>query len=405
MKKIRIGFIGMGNRAYSLILPLLSEQFRERVEITAIYDKDELKHQFARETIQNDNLKNFSDRDSFLQSGLDLVMVTTPQFAHAENAIAALDAGLEVFLEKPMARTAAECQAIMDAEKRNGKRVFMGFNLRHHPVCGKIAEMIEEGRVGKIQQIVCTDYYSGGFTYFRRWHRFAANSGGLAVEKGCHSIDQINRYAGSVPVRVSAFGGLDRFLPDKDAADYCFKCAKKDSCPFYMDMDKAEELTKKETGIDAVIVNGGQRMDLCVFNTEKDTFDNHLITIEYANSCRAVLAECFTSSVKATSGRQFVINGWDGQIWAEMTGRRIRFYPNDPYLDSAQTEEINIPPASGNHGGADNLMLEYVISCLETGRENTEMRTVDGYYAVAVAEAAEKAVSEKRIVEIKEPVF
>ena len=102
MKKIRIGFIGMGNRAYSLIIPLLSEKFRDRAEIAAVYDPNEVKREFARETVKSDSLKLFAERDAFLASGLDLVMVTTPQFAHAENAIAALDAGLDVFLEKPM---------------------------------------------------------------------------------------------------------------------------------------------------------------------------------------------------------------------------------------------------------------------------------------------------------------
>ena len=170
-----------------------------------------------------------------------------------------------------------------------------------------------------------------------------------------------------------------------------------------MDMDKAEESTTNATGIPAVVVNGGQKLDMCVFNSDKDTFDNHTIMIEYANGCRAVLAECFTSSVKSTSGRQFVLNGWDGQIWAEMSNRRIRFYPNAPSQGKMEPEEINIPPAPGNHGGADNLMLEYVISCLETGKKNTEMLTLDGYYSVAVAEAAEIAVLEKRIVELTPP--
>ena len=403
MKKIRIGIIGMGNRAYSLLIPLMSEQFKDRVEITAVFDPEPLKREFAKETVKSDTLKLFDNREEFLKSGLDLVMVCTPQKGHAENAIAALEAGMDVFLEKPMARTAAECQAIIDAEKKSGKNVFMGFNLRHHPVCCEIADMVNSGKLGHVQQIICTDFYNGGFSYFRRWHRLTANSGGLAVEKGCHSIDQINRFARSRPVRVSAFGGLDRFLPDKDGADYCFKCGKKENCLYYMDMEKAEESTKNATGIPAVVVNGGQRLDMCVFNSDKDTFDNHTIMIEYANGCRAVLAECFTSSVKATSGRQFVLNGWDGQLWAEMTNRRLRFFPNAPHAGKMEPEETLIPPAPGNHGGADNLMLEYVIDCMETGKKNTEMLTVDGYYSVAIAEAAEIAVLEKRIVDIEPP--
>ena len=405
MKKKRIGIIGMGNRSYSLILPLLTEQFNSRVEITAVYDPDPVKLDFAKETIKSETLKLFDNREDFLKSGLDLVMVCTPQSGHAENAIAALEAGINVFLEKPMARTAAECQAIIDAEKKSGKTVFMGFNLRHQPMCRYIADAVNSGKIGHVQQIVCTDYYNGGYSYFRRWHRLTKNSGGLAVEKGCHSIDQINRFARSVPVRVSAFGGLDRFLPDKEGADYCSKCGKKDTCLYYMDMDKAEENTLKETGIPAVIVNGGKKLDMCVFNSDKDTFDNHTIMIEYANGCRAMLAECFTSSVVHTSGRQFILNGWDGQIWADMPTHVFRFYPNAPaaYADKLTPEEVKISRTPGSHGGADNLMLEYVINCMETGAENTEMLTIDGYYAVAVAEAAETAVLEKRIVEIVPP--
>ncbi len=330
----------------------------------------------------------------------DVVFVTTPQFAHAQNAIAALEAGCDVFLEKPMARNSVECREIIAAEKRSGRRVFMGFNLRFNPVCAKTMELISNGRIGKVQQIVCTDYYSGGFSYFRRWHRLKANSGGLTVEKGCHSIDQLNNYAQSIPVRVAAFGGLDRFYPDPEAAQYCSSCKKADSCLYYLDLAKAEEDTRLNTGIPGIVVNGGQKLDLCVFNSDKDTNDNITIIIEYENSVRASLLECFTSSCRAMSGRQFVINGWDGQIWSELTNRQIKIFPNSPGKPASPPEIPPIPAGSGSHGGADNQMLEYVIDSIAHNRPNLEMRTSDGYYAVAVAEAAERAVEERRIIEI-----
>lgn len=404
MKKIRIGIAGFGNRGYSFAVPLLTPEFQNRAEVAAVFDSDPRKLDFARGTFKTaPPPRYFTDREEFFRSGLDLVMITTPQFAHAELAVAALESGLDVFLEKPMARNTAECRAIMEAERKSGRTVFMGFNLRHHPVCRKIAEFVTSGRLGHLQQMVCTDFYSGGYSYFRRWHRLSANSGGLAVEKGCHSIDLLNLYSGSVPARVSAFGGLDRFTPNPDGAKYCSECKKTAECPYYMDMAKAAETTKRNTGIDAVTVNGGQQLDLCVFNSDKDTFDNHTIMIEYANGCRAMLAECFTSSIKPTSGRQFVLNGWDGQLWAELFNRSLRFYPNRPMTIDITPENIQIPSSAGNHGGADNAMLSYVIGSLTEHLPNTKMRTRDGYYAVAVAEAAERAVLEHRIVEIEPP--
>ncbi|NLF93552.1 MAG: Gfo/Idh/MocA family oxidoreductase [Oligosphaeraceae bacterium] len=402
MQKVRIGILGFGNRGYSFVVPLLTEPFSAQAEIIAVCDPNELKLDFARGSLQACPQVHYCrEISALLAQHPDVVFVTTPQFAHASCAIAALEAGCDVFLEKPMARSSAECRAIIAAEKRSGRRVFMGFNLRFNPVCAKTLELIAGGRIGRVQQMVCTDYYSGGFSYFRRWHRLRANSGGLTVEKGCHSIDQLNSYAGSIPVRVAAFGGLDRFKPDPEGSDYCSNCGKAGTCPYYMDMAKAEETTRITTGIDGIVVNGGEKLDLCVFNSDKDTNDNITIIIEYENSVRASLVECFTSSCQATTGRQFIINGWNGQIWTELKDRKIQVFDNAPGQPALSPEIPAIPAGSGRHGGADNQMLEYVISTIAHDRPNLDMLTRDGYYAVAVAEAAERSVEEGRMIEIE----
>lgn len=401
-KKLKFAVAGFGDRGYSFILPLINKkEYRDKVEITAVLDSNPTKLDFARGALKDHpQVKYFTDPAEFMQIEADLIMITPPQFAHKELACAALDAGHNIFLEKPMARTPEECRAIIEAEKRSGKKVFMGFNLRHHPVCTRMKELLPE--IGHVQQMICTDFYSGGYSYFRRWHRIEKNSGGLTVEKGCHSIDLLNMYSGSTPVRVSAFGDLDRFTPDSTGADYCSNCSKTDKCSFYMDIAHAEEMTQKGTGIPAVIVNGGQKMDMCVFNSDKDTMDNVTVIIEYANGCRAVLAECFTSSVKETSGRQFILNGWDGQIWSSLSDRVVKCYPHNPAENKMEPLIDSIPPTDGNHGGADNLMLDYVIDSLLNNKPNKEMLTRDGYYAVAVAAAAERAIKEKRIVEVEQ---
>ncbi|MBE6386401.1 MAG: Gfo/Idh/MocA family oxidoreductase [Lentisphaerae bacterium] len=400
MKKIKVAVAGFGDRGYSLVVPLISGEFRSRAEIVAVLDNNSVKLDFARGVLKEfPGVQYFTSLKDFLKCDADLVLVTPPQFAHRDLACAALDAGFHIFLEKPMARNEKECKEIIAAEKRSGKNVFMGFNLRHHPVCVRLMELLP--KAGKMQQMVCTDFFAGGYSYFRRWHRFEENSGGLTVEKGCHSIDLLNLFSGSVPLRVAAFGGLDRFTPDPEGSEYCSGCAKTASCPFYMDIANAEEQTLIGTGIPGIIVNGGKKLDLCVMNSGKDTMDNTTVLIEYANGCRAMLGECFTSSVKRTSGRQFTLNGWDGQLWSSLTDRTIRFYPNRPGEKGPEPEVENLPRSTGSHGGADPLMLDYILNCLAKGTPNTRMLTRDGYYAVAVAAAAERAVREKRVVDIE----
>ncbi len=401
MKKIRIGIIGFGNRGYSFARPVQESPFNEMAEIAAVYDPVPEKLEFARHICKN-AIRSCGSMEEFLNQKLDLVMVTTQQSAHAEATITSLNAGFDTFCDKPMARTAAECRAMMAAEKSSGKNLFIGFNLRSHPVIMTIMELINTGRLGHLQQMNCVDNFANGYTYFQRWHRFVKNSGGLTVEKGCHSIDLMNMFAQSNPVRVAAFGGLNRFTPDKDGAKYCSECKKTAVCPYFYDDEKTRELIENETGLDIGIVRANQeKVDMCPFNSEKDTFDNAVVMIEYANGCRASMNECFTSSVKQCSGRQFMLNGWNGQIWAFLDRRSVHFYQNAPGSLKAPFEDVEVPVVTGTHGGADPQMLHYIFDCLSHGLPNTRMPSSAGYYAVAVAEAAEIAIREKRLVDIE----
>ena len=401
MAPIKLGVVGFGNRGYTFFNTARLKQFENRAEIVAVCEQNRIKFDFARHAL-GEKCFITDDLQEFLKQDLDLVLVTVPQFAHAEVAIAALKSGKNVFVDKPMARTSEECKAIIDAEKAAKGQLFMGFNLRHHPLTVKIMEQLQSGKAGFVQQMNFMDFYGGGYTYFRRWHRFHKNSGGLTVEKGCHSIDMLNMFAGARPVRVAAFGGLDRFLPNGKDVKYCSECPDKTTCAYYMDMEEAAAGVLKSTGVAEQIVNGGQKIDLCVFNTEKDTHDNTVIIIEYANNCRAILGECFTSSVPEKYDRTLVLNCWNGQLWADMQNEKLEFFANRPgiHATAGAGENIPIPSVEGMHGGADTQMLEYMVHTLENNLQNTEMNSIDGYYAVAVAEAAEKAVATHQVVEI-----
>lgn len=402
MSLVKIGVVGFGNRGYSFFNTAALEQFKNRAKITAVCEANQIKFAFARHAL-GDECFITDDLQEFLKQDLDLVLVTVPQFAHAEVAIAALESGKNVFVDKPMARTADECKAIIAAEKKAAGQLFMGFNLRHHPMTVKIMELLKSGKAGFVQQMNFMDFYGGGYTYFRRWHRFSKNSGGLTVEKGCHCIDMLNMFAQARPVRVAAFGGLDRFVPNGNKAVYCSECPDKASCDFYMDMEEAAAGVLKNTGVDEQIVNGGQKIDLCVFNSEKDTFDNSVVIIEYSNGCRAILGECFTSSVPEKFDRTMVLNCWNGQLWADMQKETLEFYANRPGkgAQDGAGEDIPLDHIAGLHGGADTQMLEYMVHTLENGLPNLEMNSLDGYYAVAVGEAAEVAIKNHQVVEIE----
>jgi len=402
--KIKVGIIGFGSRGYSFALPLTGSAFEKKVELTAIYDSSPSKVQFAREWLENVSPKTLvlDEITDFLRLDMDVVMVCTPQAVHAQNACAVLAAGKNVFIEKPLARTVEECDQILDAKKASGKEVFMGFNLRHNTVCAKIKEMISQGMIGKPQHIICTDFYSGGYTYFRRWHRMSANSGGLMVEKGCHSLDLINWYMDSEPVKVSAFGGLDKFKKLPDAGTHCSHCQLSETCKYFMDKELIAIEVSRNTNLNKQYVLGDDDIDVCVFNSEKDTFDNHTAIVEYANGCRATYIESFTSSVRAKSGRQFVINGMDGQLWVSLNEHKIEYFPEKVCNTDKESPSVtyHLPADAGSHGGADNHMLNYILRCLTGKHKNEEMRPEAGRRAILVATAIQKAAKENQIISL-----
>ena len=119
MKKIKVAVAGFGDRGYSLVVPLISGEFRSRAEIVAVLDNNSVKLDFARGVLKEfPGVQYFTSLEDFLKCDADLVLVTPPQFAHRDLACAALDAGFHIFLEKPMARNEKECKEIIAAEKR-----------------------------------------------------------------------------------------------------------------------------------------------------------------------------------------------------------------------------------------------------------------------------------------------
>ena len=138
----------------------------------------------------------------------DRVIVTVPDNIHAHYIERALDLGCDVITEKPLTMDAASCTRILEARRRSGRSVIVGFNYRYSPVRTLVKQVLMSGMIGHVQSATfewLLDTHHGA-DYFRRWHRTKANSGGLFVHKATHHFDLLNWWLGSVPRRVTALG-------------------------------------------------------------------------------------------------------------------------------------------------------------------------------------------------------
>ncbi len=148
----RIGVVGIGWWATFNHIPTV--QAGEEAEIVAICDLDE-----DRLSVVGNKFgiaARYTDTSAMLAGeALDGVIVSTPHVAHAAPAIASLEAGCHVLVEKPMATTAADGRAIAAAAARAGREVLVpcGLNFTNHT--SRAAAMAREGRLGEVRHAVC----------------------------------------------------------------------------------------------------------------------------------------------------------------------------------------------------------------------------------------------------------
>ena len=128
---------------------------------------------------------------------VDLVIVATLNNVLAPIAIAALDAGKHVLVEKPGAMSVAELDEVIAARARSGKLVRVGFNHRYHPALLKAKEILDSGALGDMMFVRGRYGHGGRVGYDREWRADPALSGGgELIDQGVHLIDLARLFLG-----------------------------------------------------------------------------------------------------------------------------------------------------------------------------------------------------------------
>jgi myo-inositol 2-dehydrogenase / D-chiro-inositol 1-dehydrogenase len=202
---VRIGFVGAGAIA-DFHIAILVEQ--PGIEITAVCDVDEGRRQRAADWT---GARTFSDWRELVSADLvDALFVCTPPLHHAEPAIAALERGIPVYLEKPLARTLADGEAIADAWRRSGRVCAVGYQWRALDLLAELRSLLRGAQPGMLVS------RSFGTTEAARhdlddgtWFTDPRASGGILFELASHDIDLQIALAGPVEwVHAHAQSGL-----------------------------------------------------------------------------------------------------------------------------------------------------------------------------------------------------
>ena len=200
MKKVRIGIIGTGGIARGRHITELMKC--EDAEIVAICDIDPTALDAAKEQIGKDNVKCYSSYvDLIGDSEVDAVEVCTPNDLHAEIAIAALEAGKPVNLEKPIAMSYAEAMTILKAEKNSDTFGMTCFTYRFMPAVRYALHLMKDGVLGDILGLNVTYAKNSALWEGRRleWRFIKSRAAsGVTGDLGVHLVDLAQMLAGEI---------------------------------------------------------------------------------------------------------------------------------------------------------------------------------------------------------------
>jgi predicted dehydrogenase len=161
-----------------------------------------------------------TDWRAVVEADLDAVIVATAHDGLAGIALAAVEAGRHVLIEKPAGRRAAELEAVADAARRAGRIVKIGYNHRFHPAFLKAREIVDSGALGPMMFVRARYGHGGRVGYEREWRCVEALSGGgELIDQGTHLIDLARWFLGDVALK---YAHVPTYYWDIAVDDNCF---------------------------------------------------------------------------------------------------------------------------------------------------------------------------------------
>jgi len=324
----------------------------------------------------------------------DALLVATPDSQHTQPAVAALERGKWLYVEKPLALSLADCQAIVEADRAAGGHTMVGLNLRFAPVYRALHQKVAEGVVGQTLTIQADEFYYGGRTYFRRWNRLRRYGGGLWITKAVHDLDMLYWMAGALPVRVEAMARLTHYAPRPDAGAQCRDCPIEPACPdsHLRAMARMSPLSLKIQAIREA--NGWPPADLCLWNAEKDTFDHGVVQVAFAND---VLATYTLNVVAPFTDRTMRIGGSEATLQGNLGSEELLYWPRHVADDVNAAQHLAVSMEQGGHGGADTHLLDDFAALIH-GQPTRAVGPAQASVAVAMGLAATQSSDTDRAV-------
>ena len=380
-QKLRLGVIGLGRRAASLLPVFRGVYGGFRVAAVADPDREGARARLRDAELPERDTVFFTDVDEMLGHAgeLDALMIGTRCDIHTPMAVKAAATGLPLYLEKPVAISYEQIAALRDAYRGREKSVVVSFPMRMTPLFRAVMEVVDSGRLGIVNQVQAFNYVPYGGTYYALpAYRDFEVTGGMWLQKATHDFDYVNAVLGT-PTAVSAVMTRMAYGGDMPHDLRCSGCDRAFTCP-----ESPAGIARR--GDDGGV---GTNDHLCVFGDGIRLQDAGAALVAYESGAHASYTQNFLSRRTAGS-RGATITGYEATLsfdWYKETVTVV-----DHHSDRVDSSRVRA--TTGHLGGDEALARNFVDVCL--GRDEARTDLAAGLLSAAMCLAARESAHTRK---------
>ena len=339
----------------------------------------------------------------------DALIIASMDRDHFSHAMAGLDRGWDILLEKPISPDPVECLKLCRKAEETGRNITVCHVLRYSPFFIRLKEILDSGRLGRIVAVEHTENI-GNFhiahSFVRGNWRNDMLSSPIIMQKSCHDLDILLWLTGKRALRLSSAGSLSYFKEEnapEGSTERCLDCPAAKDCRFdarkaYLPVIgtwPATILTQDQTqeGILKALREGPYGR--CVYRCDNNVCDHQTTLIEFEDG----LTAAFTlSGMTNRMCRTIHVMCEDGELWGDDQKGEIRISPfRSNNVDPYQEERIFIGEVTGGHSGGDEALVRDFAALLgrRSGSRSSIQRSVESHLMACAAE--ESRLSKKTV--------
>lgn len=380
-KKLTVAVIGCGGRGARTYGKIMAKTFPEKYEVVSLCDIQPAVIELQCKVLDVKKENAFTDeKEFFKKKRADLLVIGTQDQDHVRMTLKGLELGYDILVEKPLTSSREECAQLLAAQKKSGKKVFVGHVLRYAPAFRKADELLRSGAIGKLVAIDALE----GVWYGHQAHSFVRGNWRrddettpMILAKCCHDLDLLQYYAGSRCASISSVGDLTWFKAEnapEGSAERCTECQYMETCPYsakrlYVDKLKfnpnydfsrvityPNDLT--EENVWKAIKEGPYGR--CVYRCDNTVVDHQLSTMTFENGVKASLT---MTAFTGNGGRIYKFHGSLGEVILdeEQGFVMLKQYGKDPTV--WKISDLNVSDIGG-HGGGDYVLVSEIYDML-----------------------------------------